>query len=261
MYQVSIQVGEVPIRVRASDPDFVSLLERRYSGFLGSNGGGELLDVELHPPAEDADAEITVRHCDGQWLIQRGDFQATWQPVAHRGTVRQAPSPYALDSALRIIHSLLLSEQGGFLVHGASAIRNGKSYFFAGVSGAGKTTLARMAPPDVTVLSDEISYIRKRGSEYVAYGTPFAGELGKVGANVSAPLAAWFMLVQGQENRLEAIHNQAEGVRSLMQNVLFFAAEPEWTAHIFHGVCDFVAWVPGHQMIFRREPAAWDLIR
>src|SRR5207237_41753 len=112
--------------------------------------------------------------------------------------------------------------------------------------GAGKTTLARMAPPDVTVLTDEISYIRKQGTEYLAYGTPFAGELGRPGENASAPLAAWFMLVQGDENRLEPIGDQAEAVRSLMRNVLFFAEESEWTARIFHGICDFAARVPGY---------------
>ena len=260
MYEMSIQVGALPIRIRTADQEFVSLLERRYRGFLNRNNQGELLEIELHPPAEDADAEINVRYCDGQWRIERGDFRAIWDPAHHRGKVAQAHSPYALDSALRIIHSLLLSEQGGFLIHAASAIRDGRSYFFSGVSGAGKTTLARMAPPDVAVLTDEIAYVRKVGADYLAYGTPFAGELGRAGENVSAPLAAWFMLVQGEENRLEPMRDQAEAVRSLMRNVLFFAEEPEWTARIFHGVCDFVARVPGYRMIFRREPAAWDLI-
>src|SRR5207302_759373 len=134
MYETSIQVGGIPIRVRAADQEFVGLLQQRYSGFLCSQGRGELLDIELHQPVEDADAEITVRHCDGQWLIQRGDFEAAWDPANHRGKVLQAPSPYALDSALRIIHSLMLSEEGGFLIHAASAIRHGRSCFFAGVS-------------------------------------------------------------------------------------------------------------------------------
>ncbi len=68
------------------------------------------------------------------------------------------------------------------------------------------------------------------------------------------------MLVQGDQNRLEPIGDQAEAVRSLMRNVLFFAEEPEWTARIFHGICDFAARVPGYRMIFRRQAEAWDLI-
>ena len=62
---------------------------------------------------------------------------------------------------LRIVHTLVLARQGGFLLHSASAIRNGKAFLFAGVSEAGKTTISRLAPPDATLLTDEISYVRK----------------------------------------------------------------------------------------------------
>ena len=73
-------------------------------------------------------------------------------------------------------------------------------FLFAGVSGAGKTTISRLAPADVTLLTDEISYLRRNGEGYVAYGTPFAGELAKVGENIRAPLAALYLLAQGPEN-------------------------------------------------------------
>jgi hypothetical protein len=89
---------------------------------------------------------------------------------------------------LRITHSLLLAMEGGFQLHASSAIRNGHAFLFAGVSGAGKTTMARLAPSDALVLTDEISYIRRIAGGYRAYGTPFAGELARPGANASAPL-------------------------------------------------------------------------
>ena len=79
------------------------------------------------------------------------------------------------------MHTLVLARQGGFLMHSASAIRNGKAFLFAGVSEAGKTTISRLAPPDATLLTDEISYVRKQGAGYVAFGTPFTGELAKLG--------------------------------------------------------------------------------
>ena len=63
------------------------------------------------------------------------------------GIFVQSANPYSIDAALRIIHSLILARQGGLLVHAASAVRNGKAFLFAGVSGAGKTTISRLAPP------------------------------------------------------------------------------------------------------------------
>ncbi len=74
--------------------------------------------------------------------------------------MRQNANPYSLDSVLRIVHSLILAERGGFLLHAASAICDGRACLFSGVSGAGKTTMTRLAPPDVTLLTDEISYVR-----------------------------------------------------------------------------------------------------
>jgi hypothetical protein len=46
-----------------------------------------------------------------------------------------------------------------------------------GSPGQGKTTISRLAPPDATLLTDEISYLRREGDGYIAYGTPLAGEL------------------------------------------------------------------------------------
>ena len=129
--------------------------------------------------------DLSVRFTGGRWVLERGDFHAELDPEFEtRVTSAQTANPYAIDAAFRILHSLLLARQGGLLVHAASAVRNGRAFLFAGVSGAGKTTISRLAPPDATLLTDEISYLRREGEGYVAYGTPFAGELAKPGENV-----------------------------------------------------------------------------
>src|SRR6266516_7768334 len=181
------------------------MLEGRYAGFIGSGQAPDYeFDVELGPPADiDPDADVRVFRQDGKWRLERGDFRAEWDPVSRRGRVRQSANPYSIDAVLRIVHSLVLAGQGGLLVHAASVVRNGRAFLFAGVSGAGKTTLSRLAPPDATLLTDEISYVRREDGEYVAYGTPFAGELAKAGENVRAPIGALYLLAQGPENRID----------------------------------------------------------
>ena len=71
---------------------------------------------------------------------------------------------------------------------------------------------------------DEISYVRRDGGEYVAFGTPFAGELAKVGENLKAPLAAVYLLAQGPENRVEDV-SLGDAARGLLANILFFAED------------------------------------
>src|SRR3954452_25585396 len=251
----------MPILLRTSDAAFYSLLVQRYQDFLTSFSQPQFeFDVELtDTPEADPDADVSVTRAGADWQFRRGDFFARWNPESGRGTVRQNSNPYSIDSVLRIVHSLLLAREGGFLLHAASAVREGEAHIFTGRSGAGKTTLSRMAPSDVNLLADEISYVRKSATGYTAYGTPFAGELAKAGENISAPLSAVYLLVQGPENRLELMH-EAEAVRTLMRNILFFAQDEATVEGIFKSACAFAAQIPMYRMIFTRSSEAWKLI-
>ena len=257
-----IEIGGVPILVRTESPEFFGILQERYGGYVNPSAEPLFaLDVEIVPPGStaDPDAEVIVRFADGRWVMERGDFYAEWNPGLRCGYIRQAAYPYAMDAVLRILHSLLLARQGGILVHAASAVRNGRAFLFAGVSGAGKTTIARLAPPDATLLTDEISYVRQDGDGYRAFGTPFAGELAKPGENISAPVAAVYFLNQGPENRIEAI-TTAEAGRTLLRNILFFAEDADLVKLVFDAACEFVSKVPVYRLTFVPDSRVWEAI-
>src|SRR5580658_8407472 len=255
---VSIEIGGMAISLRTQDPSFHRLIENRYTGFVGTSPDSRLkFDIDLREPSEssvDDDLEVKMEH--GEWLLKRGDFRASWNPETSRGRIRQSCNPYAIDCVLRIVHSLVLARQGGFLVHAASAIRGGKAFLFSGVSGAGKTTISRLAPPDATLLTDEISYVRREGNRYIAFGTPFAGELAKPGENVRAPLAALYLLAQGPENRIDPV-GEADATRAVLESVLFFAHDSELVGHVFDSVCELVKRVPVQRLTFVPDSRVW----
>lgn len=260
--RVDIAIGGMTVGVHTSDHAFRRMLEDRYVGFLGAAGAPDYeFNVELTPPADiAADADVRVFRDSGQWRLERGDFRAEWDPVARRGGIRQSSNPYSIDAVLRIVHTLVLAREGGFLVHSASAVRNGKAFLFAGVSGAGKTTMARLAPTDAHVLTDEISYVRKEADGYFAYGTPFAGELARAGENLRAPLAAVYLLVQGPENRIEPL-GAAEAARGLLTNILFFAEDAELVQAVFRSALEFVERVPVQRLTFVPDERIWECVR
>ena len=194
-----------------------------------------------------------------EWRMARGDFHASWNPAGRRGRVFQTANPYSIDSVLRIVHTLMLAPEGGFLLHASSAVRNGKSFLFSGLSEAGKTTIARLAPADATLLTDEASYVRKVDGRYFAYGTPFAGELGAPGKNISAPVAALYLLKKAADNRIEEIR-PAEAIQRLLRNILFFAHQPGMVRQVFEAACDFVAAVPVFELSFFPDQRVWELI-
>jgi hypothetical protein len=276
---VTVEIGAIPILLKPSHPqkagsagslrasrgivpapEFCELLEDRYVGFInpGAHPVGQF-EIQLDAIGRPSDEDVRVTRDGHVWRFQRGDFHATWNARARRGHIHQCPNPYSIDTVLRITHSLVLAEEGGFLIHAASAIRNRSAFLFAGVSGTGKTTMARLAPPDATVLTDEISYVRRSGDRYRAYGTPFAGELARVGANTSAPLQTLYLLVQGPENRIQPI-SKFDAARALLRHVLFFAEEKEMVAKVFDSVLDFVHRVEVAQLVFTPDSRAWELI-
>lgn len=259
--EVVIEIGGMPIQVRCKSPEFVRTLVDRYSGFLSPAARPVMrFDVELVQSGKiTREDDIAVRFESGRWLIERNDLRAEWNPSEWRCRIVQSPNPYSMDTALRIVQTLILAREGGLLVHAASAVRNGRAFVFAGVSGSGKTTIASLAPADVMLLTDEISFLRRNETSYVAYGTPFAGEMAKLGENIQAPQAALYLLQKGPENTIEPMR-EVEAVRRLLENVLFFAQDPELVGLVFEAACELVRCVPVYQLTFVPDQRVWELI-
>jgi hypothetical protein len=259
----TVEIGGLPVLLRMEDRALQEAVEKWYAGYLTTTPSAEPFDLTVTVGLTGggaADHQAHVEWRDGRWLFERFDFQAEWFPDSGRGWVRQEGAVHQpIDSVLRILHSILVASQGGCLMHAASAVRNGRAFAFTGVSGAGKTTLSRLAPPDVALLTDEISYIRSMDGIYRAFGTPFAGDLGIAGDNISAPLKALYLLAKGPENRIEPL-SPKQAVNVVMRNILFFAKDPKLVEALFETACRMAACIPVYRLIFTPTPAVWETI-
>lgn len=258
-HDVTVEVGGIAIALHTRSAALVGLLEHRFRRFLNPSATPAFeFDITVVADSEpDEDSDLTVEQRDGCWILRRGDFRAEWDSAARRGRIWQTLNPYGIDSILRIVHTLVLSSEGGFLLHASSAIRGGRAYVFTGPSGAGKSTIVSLAPDDVTVLTDEISYVRRTPDGYVAFGTPFAGELSDSGEPASAPVAALFRLGHAAENRHERLES-ADTVRTLMRNILFFAHDRRLVDNVLDTACDFASRVPAYTLHFSPDQRIWN---
>src|SRR5215471_272128 len=121
--KIAIKIGVTALVLCTSDEKLAEMLRRRYNGFLTeAESVTAKFEIESHDRGQiNSEEEVAVRWMNDQWIIERGDFRVCWSPRRGEGRIRQATSPFATDSALRIIHSLVLAAEGGFLLHAASA--------------------------------------------------------------------------------------------------------------------------------------------
>lgn len=113
------------------------------------------------------------------------------------------PLQYPLDELLVLN---LLSQGRGGEVHACGIVdAAGNGYLFAGQSGAGKTTMARLWQEEsgVTILSDDRIILRQEGKQTWMYGTPWHGEA-KLASASRAPLKHVFFVRHGQKNSLKS---------------------------------------------------------
>jgi len=122
------------------------------------------------------------------------------------------PLEYPLDELL-IIH--LLAAGRGAEVHACGVVdASGQGYLFAGQSGAGKTTMARLwqKPEEITVLSDDRIILRYQAGQFWMYGTPWHGEAG-LSSPARAPLKGVYLLRHGPSNRLVPLRRSSTAAR------------------------------------------------
>jgi hypothetical protein len=245
--RLDFSIGCLPFRLFSRDESLLRTASARYAAF--SDRGADPFAIYLQDVAADQEPPIDF------------DYQfegAALRTRAGASCFSGVRNEYVLDSLLRILLSWKLLSHSGFLLHAATVIRNGKAYIFTGRSGAGKSTVAALSP-EGSVLTDEISLLRREGNVWRAYGTPFWGEFRAAGSNVSAPVAGIFRLMQAPENRVTSLR-PVEFLRVLMPNVLFFSTEPEANRQLLEILSQAASEISGYGLAFRKDPSFWEAL-
>jgi hypothetical protein len=158
------------------------------------------------------------------------------------------PLEFPLDE---LLFQHLLRALGGVELHAAGVVSSsGRGYLFAGQSGDGKTTTARLwQAHGAIVLSDDRIVVRRAGAGgWRMYGTPWHGEA-ELAASTSSPLAGLFVLARGETNALEPL-DPAAAVATLFARGFPAFFEPDSTAQLLAQLECLVRDVPCHRFRF-----------
>jgi hypothetical protein len=204
----------------------------------------------LHPPTSRVwcQAHVDRGFHRAHLLFGESAWRSLW------GAVKQIPHP--LD---QLLFAPRLALQNGFLLHASGAVVEGRAHVFAGHSGDGKTTLARLLEAEgASLMSDERIAIRETRDGFVAYGTPWSGE-GNVAAAVEAPLDALYLLEKSP------VHEVRRAGSTALTEVLSRAIVPGYLPGTISRILDVFASlatrVSLRELHFAREAGLASLLR
>ncbi|HEY2460913.1 MAG TPA: hypothetical protein VGI16_08900 [Candidatus Acidoferrum sp.] len=246
-HQFDVSIGCLPLRLRIPEEPLRAAASARYSAFTASHA---------HPFTISCNDSVAASNSDPEFSCTFGN--AVLKIFASESSFAGVGNEYALDGLLRMFLSWRLLPHTGFLLHAATVVRNGRAFVFTGRSGAGKSTVASLAPAG-SVLTDEISLLRFEDGVWRAYGTPFWGEFRAAGSNVSAPVAGIFRLLQSATNQVASLHPM-EFLRILLPNILFFSSDLAANQRLLEILGQAVQQISGYTLDFRRDATFWEAL-
>jgi hypothetical protein len=228
------------------------LFESKLNWRMYEQPGGLAIET-YHPPTNRTLAMATCREEASRWeiLFDAPNWCWLW---SHRHSTPELRGCFQMSHNVnQLLLVPRLARRGGLLVHAAGAVVNDRAFVFAGHSGDGKTTLSHLLETEgAELLSDERIALRRNGSGFTAYGTPWPGE-GNVVSAAAYPLGGVFLLRKGSEHRLWDAPRSKLAAELLSRSIVPYYLAHE-TSLIAGLIGDLVQSVPLRILEFSRSP-------
>ncbi len=273
--QLDLRIAGIPLRIQGLDGPGRAGLAERFFGFEGS--GGHVDDhvevvvrcavaedfVTLDTRGWDYDLDLdprqdVVRVAGLRFLarIEREPLRAVLATCADREEL-----PGVVENLLRIVVAYALLARGGVLVHAAGVADGDRARVFFGVSGAGKTTLSRLArAAGQRILSDDMVALVPEVGRVRILAIPFAGEFRGASRHDAPRLEGILRLRQAPDHALLPLR-PSQALASLLTCTPFVNRDP-WVADRLLGNLDaLLRKAPAQELAFAPRAGFLDVLR
>lgn len=204
------------------------------------------------------DYHVAIKKDANKITFQRSDYLIESTPDYTSATIHVHDKLALKHALMNLYSSYIVYHNWGLLIHSSCAIENGRAQIFAGQSGAGKSTAAKLSHPR-ELLSDEATIVKITPDEVTVFDSPFRSELQSTAYQQPCPLAGIQLLHQSEKNSLEKLP-KPEALLSLMDKVFYWHHDSAETQQIMGLLRTLVEKVPTYELHFRKDPTFWELI-
>lgn len=288
-YVLNIAGYRIRFKVRENDLELVP--SERFRGFLSNESHHDIL-VNVHSAryALPKDAEkvfnapyveeingIRIKKKEKFWSVHRSQndlFIKTSFPLSDqkkKGVLRFSldskewelwieaagketdPMEYPLDG---LILYYMTAIHGHIMMHASGINNSGKGYIFSGISGKGKTTMAKLWDMSGSrVIHDDRLIIRKTGTEYRMFNTPVY----KNDTPRESRIDRLFLIEHGGKNQIIPIRG-AECISFVMANCIQHNWSHEIIEKLLGSVSALCTEVPVSKLLFKPDNSIIDHI-
>lgn len=258
MNTIHTNIGTHKIQISLNSGSFTNFIQRTYQ--INSDQPNPDMELTIHQgygtSFVDYQVEITkeprkIRYRRADYLIEADSD--------YRRAIIHAHDDFALKHAMTNLYSaFIVYHQWGLLIHSSCVVESGKAHIFAGQSGAGKSTAARLSEPR-QLLSDEATLVQITPTEVIVHNSPFRSEITTCGDSEKAPLISIQLLHQALQNHRIQIR-KPDALIQLMDKVFYWAHDPEETKVILQLLRTLVDQVPVYELYFKKDNTFWELI-
>ncbi|MGG3564224.1 hypothetical protein ABES03_21780 [Neobacillus rhizosphaerae] len=260
MNELLTTIGEHHIQIICESETIYKFFEKNFHRHMGLESIQPNLTIKINDDygVPFLDYEVEVANQGDNITYRRADYQIEVDSEYSSATI-SVFDELALKHALTNLYSsFIVHHNWGLMLHSSCAIENGKAHIFAGQSGAGKSTAAKLSFPRC-LLSDEATLLKITSNGVTVYNSPFRSELESEPFEGSVELGSIQLLHQALQNkRLKSIKSDA--LLHLMDKVFFWPRNQEETKAILKLMTMLVMQVPVYDLFFQKNNTFWELI-
>ncbi|WP_409344367.1 hypothetical protein [Paenibacillus sp. MBLB4367] len=262
MHLFRIDIGEHSAIVRTESEAIASAIEQMFEKAKADAeavlSADLVVEAELGYGEPSPDYAVTISTEGTSVIYSRLDYRIVTDASYRKASI-VAYNELSLKHAFMNFYSAFIVHSGwGLMIHSSCVVEDDKAYLFAGQSGAGKSTVAKLSAPR-PLLSDEASLVKITPDGIFVYNSPFRSELMTINEGRVCRLGGIHLLIQSDQVERTPIRS-SEGIMHLMDKVFYWGHDAKETGKVLGMLREMVLGVPVYELHFQKNNTFWEKI-